>query len=74
MFSHPMLVQLDTRREYREDRWIGVGLLKSIIAVVVYAEWQDEETIRITSAGKARSHESNEFFERIAHELEETCR
>ena len=67
MFDHPMLVQLDTRRNYREDRWIAVGLLRSIVAVVVYVEWQDEETIRIISARKATSYESKEFYRRIPH-------
>ncbi len=67
MFSHPMLVQSDTRRDYGEDRWIAVGLLRSIVAVVVYVEWQDEETIRIISARKATSYESKEFYRRIPH-------
>lgn len=71
MFSHPMLVLLDTRRDYGEDRWLGVGLLRNIVAVVVYVEWQDEETIRIISARKATSHERDEFYKRIPHGLEE---
>ncbi len=67
MFSHPMLIQLDTRQDYGADRWIGVGLLRDLVAVVVYVEWQDEETIRIISARKATSHESHEFYQRIPH-------
>jgi len=67
MFSHPMLIRLDTRQNYGEDRWIGVGLLKNLVAVVVYVEWQDEETIRIISARKATSHERNDFYKRITH-------
>lgn len=51
-----MLIQLDTRQDYGEDRWIGVGLLKNVVAVVVYAEWLDEKTIRIISARKATSY------------------
>ncbi|MDQ1248953.1 MAG: uncharacterized protein QG597_3327, partial [Actinomycetota bacterium] len=53
VFNGPMLVQLDTRHDYGEDRWIGVGLLRSLVAVVVYVEWEDEETIRIISARRA---------------------
>ena len=56
MFNHPMLAQLDRRRDYGEDRWIGIGLLNNIVAVIVYLEWEDEETIRIISARKATRH------------------
>jgi uncharacterized protein len=35
MFNHPMLIALDTRQNYGEDRWIGIGLLHEIVAVVV---------------------------------------
>ncbi len=67
MFNHPMLTRLDTRRDYGEDRWIGVGILKNIVAVTVYLEWEGEETIRIISARKATSHESKEYRKRIAN-------
>ena len=66
MFNHPMLVALDTRKEYGEDRWIGIGVLRKIIAVVVYIEWEDEETIRILSARKATKREGKEYLKRIA--------
>ena len=65
MFSRPMLIRLDTRQDYGEDRWIGVGLLKDIVAVVVYIEWLDEETIRIISARKATSYEKDEYIRGI---------
>lgn len=67
MFSHPMLTYLDTRTNYGEDRWIGIGLLRNIVAVTVYLEWEDEETIRIISARKATRHESKEYHQRVAH-------
>lgn len=67
MFNHPMLVRLDTRPDYGEDRWIGIGLLRNMAAVVVYVEWQDEETIRIISARKATTYESEEFYKRVPH-------
>jgi len=67
VFSRPMLVQLDTRHNYGEDRWIGVGLLRILVAVVVFVEWEDEETIRIISARKATSHEEQQYYERIPH-------
>jgi uncharacterized DUF497 family protein len=62
VFRNPMLVRPDTRQDYGEDRWIGVGLLKGIVAVVVYVEWIEEETIRIISARKATTYEKNEYY------------
>lgn len=67
MFSHPMLTRLDTCRNCGEDRWIGIGLLKNIVAVTVYIEWEDEETIRIISARKATRHESKEYHTRVSN-------
>jgi uncharacterized DUF497 family protein len=67
LFNHPMLVRLDTRQDYGEDRWIGIGLLRSMVAVVVYVEWEDEETIRIISARKATAYETKQYCERLSH-------
>ena len=66
LFSLPMLTHLDTRRDYGEDRWIGIGLLRNAVAVTIYLEWEDEETIRIISARKATHHESEEYHKRVA--------
>jgi len=63
----PMLVRLDTRHDYGEDRWIGMGLLRNMVAVVVYVEWEDEETIRIISARKATHRESTDYHKRFSH-------
>lgn len=65
MFDHPMLVALDTRTYYGEDRWIGMGLLPQHVAVVVFLEWEDEDTVRIVSARKATRHESQEYHQGI---------
>ena len=65
MFNHPMLVALDTRKEYDEDRWVAIDLLRNIVAVAVYIEWDDEETIRILSARKATKGESREYRTRV---------
>lgn len=67
LFDHPMLVRLDTRQDYGEDRWIGIGLLRDIVAVVVYVEWKDEETIRIISARKATAYEADQYEKRVTH-------
>ena len=52
MFQHPMVTFLDQRQDYREDRWVGIGILKTLRAVVVFAEPRPD-TIRIISARKA---------------------
>ena len=65
LFDGPMLVNMDTR-DCGEDRWIGIGLLKTIVAVVVFTE-PKEETIRIISARKATKHEREEYEKKISH-------
>ncbi len=60
VFDGPMLIDLDDRFDYGEDRWIGIGRLQLQIVVVVYTE-QDDETIRIISLRKALKHERNRY-------------
>jgi uncharacterized protein len=60
IFEVPMLIDLDDRFDYGEDRWIGIGQLRSRIVVVVYTEPNDE-TIRIISLRKALSHERRAY-------------
>jgi len=64
MFSHPMVTFLDQRMDYGEDRWIGIGLLRGIVAAIVFTEPQ-EGTIRIISARKATKHEENIYADEI---------
>ena len=63
-----MLVLLDDRKDYGEDRWIGIGLLRSRFVVVVYTE-RDEDTIRIISLRKALSHERARYEQALRDEL-----
>ena len=65
VFSHPMLVQLDTRYDYGEDRWIGIGMTHSRVVVVVFTERDDGETIRIISMRKALKHERKRYEEYV---------
>jgi hypothetical protein len=58
-----MLAAPDDREEYGEDRWIGIGLLRAFVVVVVYVE-RDEDVVRVISLRKALSHERAEY-ERI---------
>jgi uncharacterized protein len=39
MFSGPLLVRPDTREDYGEERWIGIGTLaRGTLAFVVFSE------------------------------------
>ena len=60
MFDGEMLIELDDRFDYREDRWFGMGFLGSGIAVVVWTERQ-KNVIRIISAPRANRHEQKRF-------------
>jgi len=71
MFDYPMLVMIDDREDYVEDRWIGIGLLKHVVAVVVFVERHDD-VIRIISARKATYYESKTYQEELAHRLGKT--
>ena len=60
VFDHPMLVNLDTREDYGEDRWIGIGLFEMRVVVLVFTE-ANEEKIRIISFRKAIKDEQKRF-------------
>jgi uncharacterized DUF497 family protein len=62
-----VLIQLDLRHDYPEDRWIGIGLLFTMVVVVIYIEWENKDTIRIISARKATKYEAQEYIKRIPH-------
>ncbi len=70
MFEEPMLVQPDTREDYREDRWIGIGTTNRKVVVVVFAEC-GEDCIRIISLRKGNRRERELFEEAVQDELEE---
>lgn len=69
LFNLPHLVRLDTRENYGEDRWIGVGWIGSIVGVVVFtvndSEAADAQIIRILSARKASSKEVELFEQEV---------
>lgn len=51
-FDAPMLVVLDEREDYGEDRWIGIGIIRNVVIVIAYTE-RSQDTIRIISARRA---------------------
>ena len=61
-----MLIELDDRFDYGEDRWFGIGFLGSGIAVVVWTERQ-KNTIRIISARRANRYEQKRFEKHLSY-------
>ncbi len=66
ILGRPMLIRLDNQANYGEDRWVGVGLLRDVVAVVVYVEWLEDDTIQIISARKATTYEKDEYCKGIS--------
>jgi len=65
-FEKPMVTFLDQRKEYEEDRWIGIGWLRDILAVIVFTEPEGEDkAIRIISARKATRNEEHIYKHEI---------
>jgi len=67
MFDYPMIVNLDVHDDYKENRWIGIGMMKYHIGVVVYTE-RIGDVIRIISARKANKREVNHYVKNIKNQ------
>jgi hypothetical protein len=68
VFQLPMLVALDDRQDYGENRWIGIGVLNTRVVVIVFTE-RAEGTIRIISMMKATTHERIRYGELLRDQL-----
>lgn len=68
IFNLPMLVYIDERQDYGEERYIAIGLLDGRVIVVVYTE-PDENIVRIISLRKAISHERKRYEQYIKNRL-----
>ena len=62
-----MLTGLDDRKDYGEDRWSSIGLMKNMIAVIVYLEWDGENHIRFISARRALRYERKQYENEIRY-------
>jgi uncharacterized protein len=69
MFQGPLLVEPDTREDYGEQRWTGLGLIRGGIAQIVFAE-RGFGTIRLISLRKASTREQEYFEKAIQDGLE----
>ena len=68
LFSAPVLVDLDDREDYGEDRWVGIGLVRNVVVVVAFTI-RAENTIRIISMRKARNHERAKYEQALRKRL-----
>lgn len=66
MFDGEMLIELDDRFDYGEERWFGIGFLGLGVAVVVWAE-RKNNIIRIISARRANRHEQRKFAQYLSY-------
>ena len=66
MFERPMLIELDDRFDYGEDRWFGIGFLGNGVAVVIWTERQND-VIRIISARRANRYERQRFEQYLSY-------
>lgn len=55
VFEHPMLTKKDTRKEYGEQCFVGLGLLYKAVIVIVFTKRSD--AIRIISIRRANRNE-----------------
>ncbi|SLM31953.1 conserved hypothetical protein [Desulfamplus magnetovallimortis] len=69
IFDGPALIYPDNRIDYGEDRYIGIGFILNLVALVVFVEINDNDVIRIISARKANRHESKKFKKAIKNRL-----
>ncbi len=67
IFAAPMLSWLDTRYDYEEDRWCGIGLTHGRVVKLAYTERDRGETVRIISLRKANSDERTRYWKALAH-------
>jgi len=69
MFRGILLVRPDTREDYGEERWIGIGVTRGSVVFVAFAVLS-QDSIRIISLRKADHEEQEEFDKAIQDGLE----
>jgi uncharacterized DUF497 family protein len=68
VFEGPLIARPDTRQDYGEERWQGIGNIHGRVVVVVFATI-GAETLRIISLRKANRHERAQYEKTVADEL-----
>jgi len=66
VFENEMLIELDERFNYDEDRWIRMGFLGPGVVVIVWVE-RHRDLIRIISARRASRYERKRFEQYLSY-------
>jgi uncharacterized protein len=69
MFRGMLLVEPDTREDYGEKRWKGIGVMGGRMVAIIFTE-RSADTIRIISLRKADREEQREYEKAIQDGLE----
>jgi uncharacterized DUF497 family protein len=69
MFRGVLLIRPDTREDYGEERWIGIGMIQGRFAFVTVAE-PSPESLRVISLRKATYEERQEYENALQDRLE----
>jgi uncharacterized DUF497 family protein len=70
IFRGRVLLALDDRDDYGEERWVGLGQLDERVVSIVFTE-PDVDIIRVISLRKATSRERARYYRYIADRLGE---
>ena len=69
MFRGVLIAEPDTREDYGEKRWRGIGTIRGRTTVIIFSE-RAPDTIRIISLRRADHEEREEYEKAIQHGLE----
>ncbi len=69
MFRGALIVEPDTREDYGEKRWLGIGTIRGRTTAVIFTE-PAPEAIRIISLRRADHEERKEYEKAIQNGLE----
>jgi|SRR5689334_19228013 uncharacterized DUF497 family protein len=69
MFRGVLLVRPDTREDYGEERWLGIGMVRGRVAFVAFTQLS-QDAIRVISLRKADHEEREEYEKAIQNGLE----
>ncbi len=68
LFANPALFRVDTREDYGEERWQGIGLIGGRVAVIAFVIVR-EETFRVISLRRATRSERIQYEKEIEKQL-----
>jgi uncharacterized DUF497 family protein len=69
VFRGMLIAEPDTRQDYGEKRWRGIGTIRGRTTVVIFTELAPE-TVRIISLRRAHHEEREEYEKAIQNGLE----